>query len=95
MAEPEESNPVRDLITRWREPIRQILERALDSPDSLTSLFARGTSWISKEYPAFIIRTLGEVGNSHTVILLEPLVDLSGLGPVAVEAVRKLKARLV
>jgi hypothetical protein len=95
MAEPQESNPVRDLFTRWREPIREILERALDKPDSLTSLFPRGMSWISKEYPGFIIRTLGEVGNSHTAVLLESLVDSTDAGADAVEAVRKLRARLV
>lgn len=91
----QERHPVQDLFDRFREPIREILEGALDSRDSLATIFSRGTSRISKQHPAFIIATLGNVGDSSTIGLLEAFLDSPDLGPVAVEAVRKLKARLL
>jgi tryptophan synthase beta subunit len=61
----------------------------------LTTLFSRGGSWVRNEHPAFIIATLGNLGDSSTIGLLEAFLDSPDLGPVAVEAVRKLKARLL
>jgi hypothetical protein len=90
----QDSHPVRDSFDRFREPLRQILERALDSRDLLSTIFSRQASRIRKEHPAFIIGTLGDVGDSSTVGLLEAFLDSPDLGRVAVEAVRKLKARL-
>lgn len=83
------------LFPTFREPIRKILERALSDLDGLSSAFIRYNSYGMPELARFVVTALGEIGDSRTCELLQPLIDSTHLGSLAVESIRKIKSNQV
>ena len=75
----------------FKDEIREILERALENLEGLSSLFEVGKwDFFSSERQSYVIRTLGEIGNRETIAKLQVFADHPRLGVTTVEAIRKL-----
>ena len=75
----------------FREEVRDLLERALENLENVSSLFEAGKwPYFSEKRQNEVIHTLGEVGNRETIIKLRVFADHPKLGVTAVEAIRKL-----
>jgi hypothetical protein len=86
----DEGDLFRELCAKFSEDVRFILEFSLKNRGRLTSIF--GQFRFAEDIPAFIIRSLGAVGNRHTIRLLEQFVDSPDLGSLSVDVIRKLNA---
>ncbi len=85
------------LIDKFREELRTILEWSLVNRQSLTSLFEnRGCGSLIPRpggISDYIINKLGDTGNACTVELLRTYADDPVLGSTAINSIRKLTGR--
>jgi hypothetical protein len=78
------------ILELFPNDVREILEFGLKHLGKLTTLLHR---FDDTELTVFVIRYLGDVGNSENAKLIEPYCESPTVGRWAVEAMRKLRAR--
>jgi diadenosine tetraphosphatase ApaH/serine/threonine PP2A family protein phosphatase len=81
------------LFAQFREPIRKILEFGLCNLDKLSTVFVRGGDFVKNSHAPFVVTSLGEVGDQHSIELLDRLTESQEFGVLAIESIRRLKAR--
>jgi hypothetical protein len=79
---------MRQLIAAWPDEFKRIATWAVANPPEAEP----DEAWLSVQ--PFAIRALGDVGDHEAVELLEPYSLDSELGPLAVDAIRRIHGRL-
>jgi hypothetical protein len=72
--------------------IRPLLESAIRHRKSLTSLFSHGGSSDERVLQT-VIRTLEEIGNDDSIVILEDLTEDPTFGKSAVQAIQAVRRR--
>ncbi|HMH14334.1 MAG TPA: hypothetical protein VK578_14625 [Edaphobacter sp.] len=79
-----------NLATIFPEQVRPLLETALRNRKSLTSLFRHGGS-ADERVVQTVIRTLEEIGNEGSILVLEGLTEDPAFGKLAVQAIHAIR----